>query len=691
VGWLYAWSNHFAGSFHFDDVPAITANDSIQHLSNIPRFFSIPRISSLEKDSSVYRPLLTTWFAVDFRLWGASAFAFQAENFAWFTAQLLVMFALFRLLPGVNSIGAAFATMLFGLHPVTSDTVNYALQRGTLMAAFGVTAGLLLWIVWPWLLPQTLPLKLKRVPEHGWDEYLRKNFKRLENIYLRIIHFPMALYLLPVVPALLCDAAAAVFAPILAVYILLFEKRRNLRHAIPATVVCVGYWIFQRVFASNLGEFSRTPAINYVASQPWVALRYIYHFIVPANLSVDTDFKAFSQPWAPLALAGLAGVAALAGLGAFLGRREEWKSTAFGIWWFLISLVPEAVTPHHAVEANWRAFLPFVGLAIIVASMASKGVEALKRQAEAASGQNGPHVYVSITSGVIALALFALLGWRTYERNAVWLTESTLWKDAVAESPNNGRAFMRFGELGLGERNPTPAFDSIKSAALITHGDPLIEIHLARANERFSLSKAAESQFRQATNDGPSYSPAFSSYAQWLQAKSRDRDAGDMAEKALALDPYDVTARRILMDIAADSHRWSKLNDLATETLRLLPDNPDGQRSLLVAQTGIDQIVTAEKGAKTQPTVDHYLNLSMLYCQTGRYSDCIDAARAALKLNPEQGEAWANIATAFHTLGNLDETITALRQEVRLNPELPSAKDNLEVALHEKERRASAR
>lgn len=688
VGWLFAWSNHFGNSFHFDDIPTITANDSIHHLSSIPHFFTTPRISSLEKDSASYRPLLSTWFAIDFHLFGGGAFAFQAENFAWFAAQMLVMFALFRALPGINTLGAAFAAMLFGLHPVTADTVNYALQRGVLMGAFGVTAGMLLWVIWPWALPQTLPLKLKRVPEHGWDEYLRKNFKRLENLYLRIIHFPAELHLWVVAPALLCDPATAVFAPILVIYILLFERHRKLRHAIPAAVLCVGYWVFQRIFTWNLGEFSRTPAINYIVSQPWVAMRYLYRFFVPAHLSVDTDFQAFAQVWDPLAIAGFAGVAILVSLAVFLGRKSEWKVVAFGIWWFLIAQVPDAVTPHHAVEANWRAFLPFVGLALVAASLASKGVNILKAKVRTEPG--GAPVYVAISSGVVALALLGILGWGTYERNAVWESESTLWKDTIAQSPNNGRAFMRFGELGLSDRrDPQPAFDSIKSAALITRGDPLIEVHLALADEKFSRTKDAETQFRQATDDGPSWSPAFSAFGQWLQAKSREREATEMAERAIQLDPYDMAARRTLMDIAAEGHRWEKLKELAQQTLQVFPENSDGQRSALVAQTGLDEVNHAQTDAKSQPSVDHYLNLSMLYCQSGQYSQCIDAARDALKMNPNQAEAYANIATAFHTLGNLEETLAALKEEIKLNPNLPSAQHNLEVVRDELAHRAT--
>jgi tetratricopeptide (TPR) repeat protein len=142
------------------------------------------------------------------------------------------------------------------------------------------------------------------------------------------------------------------------------------------------------------------------------------------------------------------------------------------------------------------------------------------------------------------------------------------------------------------------------------------------------------------------------------------------------------------MEIMARGHEWSRLKKFSEETLRLLPEDPDGQRSVLVAQTGLDNLNRAVKVAQVEPTVDHFLNLSVLLYEAGKYEECIGAAREALKLNPNLGEAWGNIASAYHTMGKLDETIEALQQEVRLNPNLPSAKSNLEIELAVKDSRA---
>jgi tetratricopeptide (TPR) repeat protein len=140
------------------------------------------------------------------------------------------------------------------------------------------------------------------------------------------------------------------------------------------------------------------------------------------------------------------------------------------------------------------------------------------------------------------------------------------------------------------------------------------------------------------------------------------------------------------MDIMAQGHEWTRLRQFADETLRLLPYDADGRRSLLLAQTGLEQLASAETTARSEPTVDHYLALSVLYFDSQRYQDCITASLGALKINPEQAEAYSNMAAAYHAMGKLDETISALRQAVRYNPDLPSAKSNLEVALAVKEK-----
>ncbi len=678
LAWTGFWSNHFGNSFHFDDFPTIVNNPWLNHTSNVGRFFTNPRTFSAAKETADYRPLLSTLFALDYKLGGGPrAFIFQAENFLWFALQLLAIFALFRLIPGANYCAALFGTFLYGLHPVAADTVNYPLQRGTIIGSLGVIAGLALWIYWPRMLPQTLPITLKRVPEHGFDEYLRNNYKTLEKRYLRLIHLPVGLYLWPVILALLVEPAAAVFAPILLAYILIFENEseRRPRHAIPAAVLCVGYWIFQTAFTWRFGAFSRIPAPNYWITQPWIVLRYLYAFFVPAHLSTDTDFAPFAHFWSPPAVAGYAGLAALIGFTVWLSRQEDWREVGFGLWWFLIALVPYAALPHRVVEADWRMFLPFVGLAL-AASRAAWIAFALLY---------GSRLRMAALIGVpvAALAVLAACGWVTYDRNAAWESEATLWSDAIAKSPHDGRAFMYLGLTRINDDHNAVLYE-LTRAHRVSPRDALIGINLARAYNTLSRPKEADAVYRSAIADAPAYSPAYSSYGEFLESRQRVEEGYAMATKALALDPYDLAARRVVMAVLADRHGWIGPRQIADDTLRLYPDDPDGARALLVAQTGIDHVAQVEKAAIQQPTADNYLNLSVQYYNTQRYDDSIRAAQEALRIDPNLPEAYSNMAAAYHAEGKLDAALAALRQALKLNPGLPSAAHNLQVVTAEK-------
>lgn len=677
VAWLGVWSNHFNNSFHFDDIPTIVENPFLPHLSNIPRYFTNPRLFSSMKETADYRPLLSTLFALDYHFGhGAKAFIFQSENFVWLGAQLLVLVLLFRCIPGGNYYSALFGAFLFAVHPITADTVNYPIERGVILGSFGVTAGLLIWIFWPRWLPQAFPLKLKRVPEHGFDEYLRNNFALLEARYLKLIHAPLGLYLWPVAPLLLAEPATAVFAPILIAYILVLDTSRKLRDAIPAVVVCGAYWIFQTAFVWQYGASSRPPIWNYWITQPWVVMRYLFAFLMPVHLSADTDLTPFAHFWNPLALAGYAGVAALAGLAVFLGRREEWRAVAFGIWWFVIALVPYAAVPRRAVEADWNMYLACMGLALAVSRAGWIGFNRLY--------SSEMRIPALIGAPILAVGVLVMCGWGTHTRNAVWETEASLWSDAMVKSPQNGRAFMNYGITRLAVGDSGLALQYFTQAEEISPHDAVIEINLARAYNTASRPKEAEASFRRAIADAPAYSPAYSSFAFWLAAQERFGEGLEMANKAVKLDPYDVTGRTTILDLLAQQHNWLDLKQVATDALALYPDDDRIKASIQVAETGINAVSVAKMEATKEPTVDHLLALSVHYYEVRRYEDSIRSAREALKINPDQGEAYANIATAYHTMGKLDETIAALREEIRINPNLRSATHNLEVALAEK-------
>ncbi len=317
---LLAYSNHFGNGFHFDDFHTVVNNPAIRDLHNLPRFFTDPATTSVLPANRVWRPVLVTSLALDYRLGGGlQPWAFHASTFAWYLLQLGLMFALFRTLLA-SDWAALFAVTWYGVHPAMAETVNYICQRGDLYSTLAIVAGLVIY---------------DRKP--AWRRY--------------------GIYLIPVVLGMLAKPPAFVFAPILLAYVGL----KNWRATVPAFVVCGALLVLHVHMTPKSYVPGIVPPFDYIITQPYVALRYFRSFFLPLWLTADTGLAPFTTAAAPAALAGFAFLTAL--LWAI------WRAprpVAFGLLWFLLALLPTAIFPLSEVENDHRMFMPFVGLVLAV-------------------------------------------------------------------------------------------------------------------------------------------------------------------------------------------------------------------------------------------------------------------------------------------------------------------------------------
>src|SRR5713226_392950 len=113
---ILVYSNHFRNEFHFDDFHTITNNPYVRDLGNVPRFFTDSRTFSTLPDHRTYRPLLTTTFALDYRLGKSNPLYFHLSTFFWYLVQLALMYGVFVLVLKDRWF-ALFGATLYGLHP----------------------------------------------------------------------------------------------------------------------------------------------------------------------------------------------------------------------------------------------------------------------------------------------------------------------------------------------------------------------------------------------------------------------------------------------------------------------------------------------------------------------------------------------------------------------------------------------
>ncbi len=678
---LFAWSNHAHDGFHADDFHVIVNNRAIRSLANIPRFFTHPRAFSSEPEFADYKPLLLTTFALDASLSkNGDPVVYQLDTLVWFVLLVMAVYFLLKLVPDGGHTSALGAAALIALHPISAETVNYISQRGSIMGALSVCLTMAFWIVWPRRLPQKLGLNLDRVPQNWRQDQIRQHGAKWERQYKRFLRLPIPFYLIPLVPGLLSDPNCAVVVLLLAAYVWLYERKEGFARLIPMSAVCGVYWVGYTILSWVVSPLFRIPTLSYWISQPWVALRYCFWFFVPGALNADTGFGPVSWFWPPFALLGLAGVAGIVLAARRLASNREWRGVAFGLCWFLIALVPYALIPQRTVEANSRMFPAVIGLAFGVSQM----VEILLRRFSRLPLPMPKKMAGYTVAGLLAVAIFGYLLIRTSQLNEIWQTEASLWLDVTDKAPSNVRGLLHYVNALIEDDDDATAMVYLQRAAPLADGDAVLQLLLAQDFDRLDKKAEAEVHFRKALQLAPDYSAANSLYGQWLLTQRKKEDAFRYATKGLEKNPNDLISRHTLMDIYAERSDWPTVTKLAKEAVKIEPDDPEGNREITVAQASIDHLQKAEEDSKASGTVDDFLRLSEIYFHNQRYEDCIRAARSALELHPNMGEAWANIAAAEHARGRDDRAIQALREVVRLRPDFTFAKIDLELLLEKK-------
>jgi tetratricopeptide (TPR) repeat protein len=649
---LAAYSNHFQNGFHFDDSHSVETNPYIRSLANIPRFFADARTFSSYPPDQNYRPLVSTSLALDYRMAGGlHPFWFQVSTFAWFLVQLALNFLLFRKILDIarpapaNPLLALFMVAWYGLHPAMAETVNYIMQRGDVYSTLGVIGGLCLWALAP--------------GSRRWGAYL-----------------------VPVILGALSKPPALMFAPILFLYILLFELPepaytfRNLRTAalqsLPAWVFSLAYGIFHSAMTPK--EAVRGGVlVPYWVTQPYVWLRYFLSFFYPNHLNADTDLQALKFD-DPRLFAGIVFVIALLAVAWLTRQRRELRPICFGIAWFCLALLPTSLKPLAEVENDHRMFFPFVGLTLAV----GWSVACLYRRSRVG-------IHAAAACGLVSLLLvpYAVA---THERNEVWRSEASLWYDVTVKSPQNARGLMNYGLTRMAAGDYKSALDYFNRALVYAPAYMHLEVNLGIANGAINNDSEAEAHFRRALSLAPNEAIPYYYYARWLYSKQRTSEAISLLQRAIVLNNSDSLPRYLLMQIYSQQADYAQLAPLVEQTASLYPDDPGTLTYVNLLKSFQQRQAAAESLARTSPSPQNWLQLSLLYHQAGRYQDCIAAATEALKLKPDYADAYNNIAAGYQSLHQWDDAIRASQQALKLNPNLQIAKNNLAYSTWEKQR-----
>jgi len=557
----FAYADALHSQFQFDDEHAIVTNARIKNLR------SFLQADFADMYFTAQRPVTDLTFALNYRTARLDPFWYHLTNLVLHLATALLVYFVTRRAArdsgSATPVAIAVAVAgLFALHPLQTQAVTYIVQRAECLASLLYLLAFLL------LLKAEERRGLTRAAAYGGALVAF-----LLGLGTKIIVIVMpAAYLL---------------------YQLWFLRRHGQpnnsrgwllsRQLLALAPLAAAGLAFSFVTLVGMRDYPSVgfsvPGVgvgHYILTQPRVVLTYLRLLFWPAGQNLDYDFRLSTSL---IELDTLSAFVLLAIILGLAGAPAWWSKvspkgeaaaaarlSSFGFFWFFLVLSPtssfiplaDVIEEHRLYLASWGVF----------AAACAWIAAALHRLTPARA------VVLGVAFTLFAWAVLAGLTW---ERNKVWRTKETLWRDVAAKSPNKARSHMNLGfalslqgrreeavreyraALALGDRS------LVRNQTLRNLGVSLFE--LGRLDEAIGV-------FRQALALFPADPDLLNNLAICLMDKGALDESASAAARAVAVDAKHGAAHNTLGEIALKKGNAAQALAHFLEAQRLDPDVP---------------------------------------------------------------------------------------------------------------------
>jgi tetratricopeptide (TPR) repeat protein len=264
---------------------------------------------------------------------------------------------------------------------------------------------------------------------------------------------------------------------------------------------------------------SAHPAVvpwQYLLAQGSVILRYIRLLIVPYGFTADPDIRV--PAWWMGCLAWLALGATIVIVYRYAGKRIALYYVAA-----LILLLPSSsFFPATDLSADRRMYLPMLALAAAAGTLLSR-------------------VKPMAIPVIVVVVLFLL----SLGRTVVWMTEASLWTEAVRRAPDKVRPKIQLARALPAGR----ALELLNRARELAPNDPEVAAEIGKTLLKEGQPDAALTEFARALALNPRDASLFNNRGVALQQLGQTEAARADFKRALELDPDLSEARQNLQKL----------------------------------------------------------------------------------------------------------------------------------------------
>lgn len=666
---LLAYCSSLTAPFVFDDKATVLENSTIRHLANIREVLMPPTSGGVSG-----RPLVNLSLAVNYALGGTAVWGYHAFNLAIHILAGLTLFGILRR----TLVRAPGRSLLWGddsKHGDPSDSLSRESPARRLLPDAATRLALaiaLLWTVHP-LQTETVTCVVQR------NELLMGLFYLL-TLYCCIRGVgspkPAGWYALATTACLagMASKEVMVSAPLMVLlydrtfvagsFRAAWQRRRALYLGLAGTWVLLGVlMIGSQRRGGTVGFGLGVSPWDYALTQCRAIVLYLKLAIWPHPLVLDYGTGLVKHAAEVLPQAALL-VLLAAGTGISLWRRPALGLA--GAWFFAILAPSSSVVPLASqTMAEHRMYLPLaavIGLAVLAG-----------------------HRLAGQRSLVGCLTLAVGLGWATVNRNAVYRSELSLWRDTVASYPDNARAHTNLGNTLLSQGQMPEAIAQYEAALRLQPYAPEAHINLSNALARIGRAAEAVEHGEAALRLEPDSADAHINLGNALVQLGRTAEAIEHYEAALRIQP---AAADVRVNLGAALLKAERTDDAVRQyeaALRLEPAKAETQSALAnaLATKGDARAALqhyAEAVRLNPANVAAHFALGNLYVQSGRFLEAIAEYQETVRLDPAHFMACNNLGNALMIVGRVDEAIAAYTAALRLQPDNASVRENLEDA-----------
>lgn len=657
------FANSLAGPFLFDDQRAILDNPTIRHLWPLTDALRPPAQSPMAG-----RPLANLSLAINFAVGQLQVAGYHAWNVLTHLLVALTLFGLLRRLlsslptgasgrpPGDNV--AAACALIWVVHPLTTEAVNYLTQRTESMAALFCLLTLYAAV-------------------------------RAQESRHRVAWIAAA------AAFQLCGVAtkeSAAIAPLLVVLVDRTHVYPSWRAAFRArwtlyAALAVG-WVVTAALARDTPFFRadgfeiQVSRWTYLLNQAPIVLRYLRLSVWPSDLLFDYGV-ATALTWRNVWPSALVVVTLLTATAALLARAPR---TGFWFAWFFLTLAPaSSVVPIPTeVGAERRMYVPLMAVVVLAVVGAWRGGQ----QVAAALAKRGKpwgqsHGWPWIAATGLALLMVSLSA-ATMRRNLEYRSGLSIWQTVVERQPNP-RAHTA---LALQLRDAGRDDEALAHLRMAAPDWPDARLALGSAlRERGQFAPAIE-QLREYIRLRPRSRDVIAARTELASALAGYGDtAAAVAEQrgVVALAPQAAGGRLALADLLFSMRDFVGAAAAYQEYLRLAPATLPVLVRHGLALTGSGDtraaIETFRRALDVEPRsiIARQALLDALRKEQ-RFPELETEARATLEIDPNDARAQNLLGMALASRQRIEEAIEAFGEAVRLDPGLDEARQNLDRA-----------